>query len=218
MSDLVILAEQCKMAYMCRNSVEIAGEAKQKCSICRLSPPNSSYSAHYWRPIDYNAKHPQLAWEAKQVRSSKLRERRDARRNKDRIRQQILKDAARAEESTEKHIIKATKNSGRLNRDGDHVASNCVTLDTKLQSKKINPTVNLSELTKVREDAARSGNSIGALVIRNRNDVGVVVLHEDDFALLMRNIDEQQTGDRPGERNYKDLPSTIPGTEWNTDK
>jgi len=80
------------------------------------------------------------------------------------------------------------KNSGRSNKDGDHVAAGEITLDTKLQSKRTNPVILLHELVKVGEDARRAGNWMGALVLRNMNGIGVVAIAEADFARLIQRI------------------------------
>ena len=81
--------------------------------------------------------------------------------------------------------IKATRNSGRTNKDGDHLLAESIVLDTKLQSQRINPQVNLAELDKVRFQAVSHNKAFGALVLRNKHDVGVVVMAEADFAKLV---------------------------------
>jgi hypothetical protein len=213
MNDFQVVAEQCKMAYMCRNSVEIAGDRRQKCSVCRLSPPNVGYSTDYWSPIDYRAKHPQLEFESKRRRAEKLKQRRLERKNKDRNRQQVLSRSARAERQTEQSIIKATKNSGRSRRDGDHVAAMTISLDTKQQSQRNNPVVQMHELAKIREDAARAGYSIGALVLRNASNVGVVAIHEKDFAIILELINERAPQSGCSEGTDQDLSTSVPGEE-----
>ncbi len=49
---------------------------------------------------------------------------------------EILKQATRAEKTTERNFIHATRNSARSHKDGDHVAGGEITLDTKLQTTR----------------------------------------------------------------------------------
>ena len=176
----------CKEAERCLNSPSVAG-AGALCRDCRLShllgyaiqPPG-----HKWRPISKKWKHPVLEQEKRNANRRKVLERQQIRRNKDRDRQAIVKSAAQAELRTQKKVIRATRNSGRVNRDGDHVLFDCCTLDTKLQSKVENPIVRLSELDKVRNDAKRSGKEFGALLLRNKNGRGVLVIDERDLSKL----------------------------------
>lgn len=112
-------------------------------------------------------------FQARNIRASLLRKRRP-RTNREAVlktkkltadkgKRKVLKLAVRAEKQTERQLIHATKNSGRSNKDGDHVAAGEITLDTKLQSKRTNPVILLHELVKVGEDARRAGNWMGAL-------------------------------------------------------
>ena len=137
-------------------------------------------------------------FQARNIRASLLRKRRP-RSNREAVlktkkltadkgKRKVLKLAVRAEKQTERQLIHATKNSGRSNKDGDHVAAGEITLDTKLQSKRTNPVILLHELVKVGEDARRAGNWMGALVIRNMNGIGVVAIAEADFARLIQRI------------------------------
>jgi hypothetical protein len=112
----------------------------------------------------------------------------DARNNRDRAKIQIQAAAVRAEKRSERNIIHATKNSGRSNRDGDHVLAGRITLDTKLQTTRLNPEIHVHELEKVRSDARRAGNPIGGLILRNENGHGFVVLAEEDFARLVKEL------------------------------
>src|SRR5271166_5224971 len=169
----------------CDNSPQAAGEANTKCALCRLSPDNAGKDmAHYWFPtaearVAGLTKHPDLVREKFEARCKKRRDKLAKKRMRDPKKRKISRLAANAEKSTEKHIIHATKNSGRRNKDGDHVQANMITLDTKLQTTRENPVIFLGELEKVREDAMRAGSLVGGLVIRNKHNVGCVVLKEE---------------------------------------
>jgi len=176
----------------CQNSVDVIGQARQKCSFCRLAPDNEDLPSHYWKANDIRWKvggHPLLNREKVEARFQRAKNHQTKKLAVDRGKRKLLKKAARAEQTTERNIIHATKNSGRSNRDGDHIAAGSITLDTKLQTTREHPVVILGELEKVREDAKRAGNPIGALVLRNRNGVGVVVMAEADFALILQRLD-----------------------------
>lgn len=199
-------ALSCSMGSECKNSVENVGEARTKCHSCKLSPAFSSFEyvslSSHWKPIDGKMKHPVLESNKRTAARNRQITRNTTRRLKDRAIQSILFDAGRAERTTERKIIKATKNSGRSNRDGDHLVADKITLDTKLQSKRLNPVVKMTELHKVRQDALSVGNSIGALVLRTKSGAGVVALREEDFALLISmlvNLENNGTGEtKPG--------------------
>jgi hypothetical protein len=130
--------------------------------------------------------HPDLQKEKNEARWKRAKDHQAKKLTTDRGKRKLLKKATRAEKTTEHNIIHATKNSGRSNRDGDHVLAEQITLDTKLQSERDHPVVKLEELAKVREDAVRAGMIAGALVIRNRHGVGVVVMAEEDFARVIQ--------------------------------
>ena len=175
----------------CRHSVENAGEGASKCTFCKLSPGNENVSTHHWTPLpEYKREqHPLIRLEKLNKARAIQKERNTKRLSKDRGRRSILTRAAKAEKSTEKSFIKATKNSGRSNKDGDHVLAGYITLDTKQQSNNINPVVSMSELAKVKKDSRRAGTLLGALVLRNKFDVGTVVLAEEDFAKLIKQLE-----------------------------
>lgn len=178
----------CKEGAGCANSLDVAGLGSAKCGVCRFAPNAPSSYSNYWKPTGTKRKHPAAVAEKDAKQRLRLAVRKAKNLAVDRNRQKVLAGAARAEKSTERNLIKATKNSGRMNRDGDHVAAGNITLDTKMQSKRINPVVSLEELFKVRDDAKHAGNLIGALVLRNSNNVGVVAIHEDDFARIVAQL------------------------------
>src|SRR5208282_2914248 len=143
-----------------------------QCNDCRLSPVFWGMaigpSGHQWKPVSKRWKHPVLEKEKRDANRRKVLERQQVRKNKDRDRQAVLKSAAQAESRTQKEVIRATRNSGRVNRDGDHLLFGHIVLDTKLQSGAENPTIKLQELDKVRNDAKRNGYKAGGLCIKNK--------------------------------------------------
>lgn len=184
------MSTPCEMASVCRNSPDYKGEQFSSCALCRLSPDNAGRNmTHFWNPIKGAVKkHPGLRAERSLIKAVAHMENLRAKYGRDKKKVKVSRLAASAEKKTERNIIKATKNSGRSNKDGDHVLHNTITLDTKLQTTRANPIVLLSELEKVRRDAKRAGFYMGALVIRNRNGVGVVVMLEEDYAELSKHI------------------------------
>jgi hypothetical protein len=189
-SFVVLEIKSCSEGRSCRNSIDNRGVEQSSCASCRLAPGGEDNTAHYWAPKG-GAKHPTLEKEKIVARRQKQWDRQRERLSKDKTRSKINKKATLAEKRTQDNIIKATINSGRSNKDGDHVSAGTVTLDTKLQTKRENPIVLLHELEKVRGDARRSGYSIGGLVLRTKSGVGVVVLHESDYAILIKLLIEQ---------------------------
>ena len=175
--QLIFEAGPCSESANCFNS-------GSKCDSCRLSPAGGSQTL--WWPRSSAFKHPVLEQEKRDRKFSAQAAKHQAKARRDPGRITLLKKAVRAEEATNRNIIHATKNSGRSNKDGDHVHAGRVTLDTKLQTTRINPVVMVSEVDKVRSDAKRAGMFVGALVLRNRNGRGFVVLDEEDYARLVR--------------------------------
>jgi hypothetical protein len=140
---------------------------------------------HYWKPVSHTYTHPILVKEKRDAKRAKTIAKRAAEKAKDPSKQARLREAARAERRTNDKIIKSTRNSGRVNKDGDHLLGNNVILDTKLQSNAENPVIHLHELDKVRSDASRAGRPVGCLVIRNKNGRGVVVIDERDLPKII---------------------------------
>lgn len=175
----------CKEGPFCSNGPSHIMQSR--CPDCRLSQ-NAYLGAtrHYWKPISHTYHHPVLEKEKRDGKRAKALERQAAKKAKDPTRQARLRAAERAERKTNAEIIKSTRNSGRVNKDGDHLLNGNVTLDTKLQSKNENPIVHLHELDKVRQDSVRAGRLLGALVLRNKNGRGVVVIDERDISKLIR--------------------------------
>lgn len=193
----------CSMEYYCQNSKIMSGmDAHTRCALCRLSPDNVGRDmTHYWSPTPdaksaRKDKHPMLEAEKRNKKFLRASAAFQKKQNRDKGKMKVSRLAARAEKTTERQIIHATKNSGRRNKDGDHLSMGSITLDTKLQSTRDNPIIFLHELEKVRADAIRAGNTIGGLVIRNKHNVGCVVLKEEDYAVLTKGLEyaEQQMG------------------------
>lgn len=173
---------ECDQAINCKNSIELAGEARSRCYTCRLSPDNDNRGSVNWKPVDDKAKHPTLVKEKSDREYTKRTEAIAKRQSRDKTKMTVSWKAQKAEAQTEKNIIKATKNSGRSNRDGDHVAANFIGLDTKVQLTRMQPEIKIEELDKAIADAKRGGSLIGGLVIRNKMGAGFVVFREEDFA------------------------------------
>ena len=174
----------CNVEEFCRNSP--SNSSRTLCNQCRLSPNVNILlsTEHHWKSIDKKHKHPILENEKRQTKREKTIARQAKRKAKDRNRQQVNERAAKAEKRTEREIIKSTVNSGRSNKDGDHLSKGKIALDTKHQSKRDNPIVKLSELDKIRKQAITNGLILGALVLRNKSGRGVIVIDERDWGLL----------------------------------
>ena len=182
------MATPCIVADLCKNAPQIEDDPQAKCALCRLSPDNKGRDmGHYWFPTEVarlsgDKKHPALEAEKRTTQGSISAVQVGSKAfSGSKRRGRISRLAQKAEKATEKKIIHATKNSGRQNKDGDHVLYESVTLDTKLQSNRKNPVIFLEELEKVRKDAHRAKTMIGGLVIRNKHGVGCVVFREEDL-------------------------------------
>jgi hypothetical protein len=187
-------AVPCSEGNNCKYSPQNAGEQGTRCVGCRLSPEHDSDDdlPSNWKPLDKRLKHPKLEQEKRARHYERQRELRDKRLSKDKNRKRVITLAEKAERDTERQIIKATKNSGRSNKDGDHLAGDLISLDTKLQTKRLHPVVNANELAKIRNDAKTAGALLGGLIIRSKTGLGVVVFHEDDFAKILQLIKGQK--------------------------
>lgn len=174
--------EPCEAAAGCVNQPVIG--TPSVCGDCRFA---KRFGGRFnrWVSIKPGVKHPQVVEEQLAAKRSQAAEKQTKLRDRDRGKMRVQSLARQAERQTNRNIIRATKNSGRTNKDADHVMAGKITLDTKLQTKVLNPVVKVAELEKCRQDARRAGNSIGALVLRNENGHGFVVLAEEDFALMV---------------------------------
>jgi hypothetical protein len=176
---------QCDQGSNCKSSIELGGSMNTQCHVCRLSPNNEDLPDHHFRPLDPRKPHPILKAEKREAARLKTRAAHDKRMARDRGKVRVYRKATRAEKKTESNIITSTRNSGRVNRDGDHLVDGRITLDTKLQSQREHPVVNLAELRKVRNDAENANSIVGGLILRNKHGVGVVVFAEEDLVTLV---------------------------------
>lgn len=201
----------------CTNSEENAGAEFSQCALCRFSPENidKPYPS-YWKPqLRYKGmKHPLITKEKLQKKSQERKKKLEEKRHRDFAKRRISRQAILAERKTEKNIIHATKNSGRSNKDGDHVSAGDITLDTKLQTTRDNPIIWVAELEKVRRDAKRAGRQIGALVIRNRSNIGFVVLAESDYAELVKGLIDGTEVDLQIPGSSKASSNVVQGSEY----
>jgi hypothetical protein len=207
---LVFTGEPCEMAEVCKNSPRNTAQTLARCSGCRWSPEEPDGKDCY-KPKDKYAVFSRREEAERKEAKERLVARREQRGQKDRSRVLINRRAERAERKTERNIIKATVNSGRSNNDGDHISNGSIVLDTKMQSTREHPVVKLDELAKVRLQARRAGYAIGALVLRNKNNFGVVCLAEEDYARLIsgRGNHEQTSESGSGEGAVETLSATV---------
>lgn len=173
----------CLEGEKCKNSPSNC--IRPKCNVCRLSPDAPYFIKEvYWKPLNKKFKHRILEEEKRHAKRQQAFAKQAAKKAKDPAKQARLRAAKRAERRTEKGIIKSTRNSGRVNKDGDHLLAGDIVIDTKLQSMAVNPVINLHELDKVREDANRNGKSCGCLAIHNKNGRVIIVLDQRDLHLF----------------------------------
>jgi hypothetical protein len=172
----------CSMKEECMNSPVHRGPQAQ-CVNCKFADQMPGLMNFFkpWNPKLLHPKVQQLKQDRKTARQAAAQAKRDG---KDRGKQKLQVKARQAEATTNRRIIRATRNSGRTAKDADHVHAGRITIDTKLQSNAENPRVLLAELDQVRADARRAGNPLGALILRNKHGRGVVVFDEEDYARL----------------------------------
>lgn len=193
LEQLAVAVESCEEEKNCKNSPTYQGSFS-KCSECKWSLCNGVTvfgTRDLWRPLRKSLRHSRREvfrrWEAKEKRTRRRYQGQQLRAKQDRSRQKRLRQAKAAEKRTEQQIIKATKNSGRVRGDGDHLSQNRIALDTKQQSARLNPVVVLAELDKIRQDARRNGLAAGGLVIENQHQRLVVVFDLEDYPRVIGN-------------------------------
>ena len=184
----ILAVLSCEVGPQCLNSTENTDLGSSKCGVCRFSPNGEQSYQAWWKPRVPKTPHPAASAEARRKKSDRKAALDFARANRDRGKSLLQRQAAQAEKTTERNMIRSTKNSGRSNKDGDHVAAGDITLDTKLQTTRDHPVVLIPELMKVVADAMRAGKVMGALVLRNKSGVGVVAMREEDFARLIQRL------------------------------
>jgi hypothetical protein len=181
---LAVEVAPCSAAENCLNSPQQRGELQAECRNCRLADAGGG-SANRWRPSRRGRQHPKLIVEKREAGKERRAAAQTKRLSRSRAKMDVQRKARDAERQTGRSIIENTRNSGRSARDGDHVSIGRIGLDTKMQSARANPVVDLAELDKVREDARRGGSPIGGLVLRNKHGRGVVVFDEADYSRLI---------------------------------
>ncbi len=179
----------CIEGEKCLNSPSQSFDHKSKCNDCRLSPGAPYFvRTEHWKPVNPKFKHRKLEEEKRHAKREATIVRAEARKAKDPTKQARLRAAERAERKTNARIIKATRNSGRVNRDGDSLLFDSVVVDTKLQSTAADPVIHLKELDKVRADARRNGKLCGALCLQNKTGRSIIVVDGADFAAITRRL------------------------------
>jgi len=208
---LVTIGEPCEMESKCKNSPAFCTRSTANCNSCQWSPEEPLGGKDYFKPVDRRVRFPRREKRDRDAAKNRLTQRRQAHLAKDKTRVKVNRLAERAERKTERSIIKATVNSGRSHNDGDHISNGSIVLDTKMQSTREHPVVKLDELAKVRLQARRAGYAIGALVLRNKNNFGVVVMAEEDYARLVsgRGNHEQTSESGSGEGTVEAVPATV---------
>jgi K+/H+ antiporter YhaU regulatory subunit KhtT len=179
--------EPCDASARCETWRDSQQELPPGCRTCKFAKRFPGGFNH-WEPVNKGEKHPDVVKVRREAKAAEEAAKRQKRLARDKGKMEVQRRARIAERQTERNIIHATLNSGRANKDGDHVLAGDITLDTKLQTGNLNPVVHLVELDKVAADARRAGKSLGALVLRNKNGVGVVALFEEDFARLVKGL------------------------------
>lgn len=177
----------CKYKEFCSNN-EI------KCWICKFD--NESCNENYYRANEVkNAPkiHPFIKFE-KDLKNKELKAElasKKAANKKDKSKQTLAamtekmahKLADRAiENKLKKEFSSPTVNSGRRDRDVDHTMhKGLIRLDSKHQSKKINPTINLKELDDCIDKSRKFKSDLGGLILWNKNQRPIVVFNYDDW-------------------------------------
>ena len=137
---LVSQGEHCEQWADCENSPWHVGKARAKCISCRLAPGGAErgLTAQYWKNSQ-GKRHKVLVEEHVAAQRAKV----DAsyqkiqKRNQARPQQKVQQSARKAEADTNREILEASRNSGRIRGDGDALFDGRVLLDTKQQSKRL---------------------------------------------------------------------------------
>ena len=179
------MAVPCEQFLVCRASPHYTGEALAKCRTCRFAQANGG-NANGWRPVQKGTRHPMAEAEKRQAQRERASSRLAHRMAKNKPRQRVLKQAERAERGTEREIVRATVNSGRRDRNLDHISRDRILLDSKNQSNHEHPVVHLAELDKARRQARDANYPVGGLVLVNQYGRRVVVFDLEDYAKVVR--------------------------------
>jgi hypothetical protein len=184
MKDPFYQVDPCHQAIHCKNSPVNSPGAFIKCHLCRLAAGNEDFDQQFWVPLSSlkgaDRKHLVLEMEKRAARKNRQQVKLQQRQSRDKLKRKLLSRAVRAEKTTETKIITATKNSGRSHQDGDHRLGD-IALDTKLQTGRVYPVVDLCQLDKIRSQAANHNLAAGGLVLENKYGRKVVIFAWEDF-------------------------------------
>ncbi len=175
----------CEMSDNCKNAPIGSNLGSGSCYDCRFRDQDPGVYNHYW-PINRKLKHPKAEAEKLQNKRERANAKLAQKRARDKAKITLQAKARRAEKVTERKIIQATKNSGRVNNDGDHTAAGFFALDTKLQTTRETPQIDWVELQKIRSQAAANQKPVGALVLRGKSGRSVIVIDEEDFGKILK--------------------------------
>ena len=181
------IARPCEQVLDCRNSDEWRGPRYGDCRFCRFAKANGGEQNCYKPMSSMVAKiHPIERAEKRQRAIDRQQGKIAARKAKNSQKRKLAKQAARAEAGTNREIIRATVNSGRSHQDLDHISRDRILLDSKNQSQRVHPLVDLTELDKARRQAVAAGYPVGGLVLINQHGRRVVVFDIEDYAKVIR--------------------------------
>jgi hypothetical protein len=135
----------------------------------------SDYGNNLYLPIDRSIEHPIILERKLTRKADKKKEKQLEKQQKDKERSALVKKAAKVEEK-----VKASLNSGRVNRDGD-LQSEDLVIDVKYQSTRKDPVIKSDEFKKVNTDCLRAGKRYGILCIENKDGERFYVIGEELF-------------------------------------
>lgn len=144
------------------------------CWTCKYAASTNVDNAYI--PIDKSIRHPQAVKAREDAKLAKRMESKNRSSQKSKERSDIVRKAAKVEDR-----VKATLNSGRINRDGD-MSTKDITIDVKYQSTTINPTISAEEFRKIQNDAKRGGKRHGVLFIVAKDGAEYVVMSKELFS------------------------------------
>ena len=154
----------CNLIENCTNT--------DNCWFCKFTDNYPRGTVNNYRPINKKIKQPLAEQEKKDAKEKEKHLKATAKKSD---RSKIVKNAAKVEEK-----VKASLNSGRVNKDGD-IHSEDLVIDIKSQSKVIDPIINMKEFYKVQEDAIRANKKHGVLCLVNREGIMLYVVGHDLF-------------------------------------
>jgi flagellar biosynthesis GTPase FlhF len=165
-----------------------------KCWLCKAD--NEGCSELYYRATDNNKApkiHPLKQEEKDKIKKERKEEKTKnaLEKNKEKSKQTMAALTERKAQkiadkvilkNQQKEFSKPTANSGRRDRDVDHIIKNGqIRLDSKHQSKRINPQVNLIELDQAISKSIKFKSDLGGLILWNKDQRSVVVFDYQDW-------------------------------------